>query len=85
MGGRLVTTILDGTAIDLDHVQVALDGTRWLWTCDVSESDQPLMQQIGGRRILPLAEVYGQHGPICSDSLPTTAALYRQVITGEAA
>jgi hypothetical protein len=80
-----VTTILDGTAIDLDRVQVALDGTRWLWTCDVTESGQHLMQQVDGTRTLPLSEVYGQHGPLLSGAQPATAALYRQVLTGEEA
>jgi hypothetical protein len=80
-----VTTNLDGTAIDLDRVQIALDGTRWLWTCEHGDTDQPLMRHLGSPRVLPLAEVYGQHGPLLPDPQPTTAALYRQVLIGEAA
>jgi hypothetical protein len=77
-----VTTILDGTAIDLDRVQVALDGTRWLWTCDVTESGQYLMQQVDGSRTLPLSEVYGQHGPVSAERQPVTAALCQRVLAG---
>lgn len=82
-----MTTLLDGAVIDLDRVQVALDGSRWLWTCDHSESGQPLMLRVDahGSATLPLAEVYGQHGPLAPEPQPTTAAMYRQVLLQEAA
>lgn len=75
-----MTSTLDGVVIDLDRVQVAVDGTRWLWTCDVTESDQPIMQRLSDRRILPLDEVYVQYGPISPDPQPATAAMCRQVL-----
>jgi len=77
-----VTILLDGTAIDLDRVQVALDGSRWLWTCEHSESGQPLMQRIDRPHTVPapLADVYQAHGPLAAQAAPTTAAMYRQVM-----
>lgn len=80
-----MTALLDGTAIDLDRVQVALDGTRWLWTCEITESDQPIMQQLGRPHLLPLTEVYGQHGPLTPDPQRVTAAMCQQVLAGETA
>lgn len=77
-----MTTDLDGTVIDLDRVQTALDGTCWLWTCDISDAGDPLMQRLdaAGEGALPLPEVYGQHGPLIPAPQPTTAAMYRQVL-----
>jgi hypothetical protein len=77
-----MTGFLDGTEIDLDRVQTALDGSRWLWTCEHSESGEPLMQRLdpAGAGILPLADVYTAHGPLVPQPQPTTAALYRQVL-----
>jgi hypothetical protein len=77
-----VTTLLDGTVIDLDRVQVALDGSRWLWTCEHTESGEPLMLRVDahGAAELRLSEVYVQHGPLTPERRPTTAALYRQVL-----
>ncbi|MFE7233982.1 phiSA1p31-related protein [Streptomyces sp. NPDC057596] len=80
-----MTSVLDGHVIDLDRVQVAVDGSRWLWTCDVSESGQPLMQRLDADgTALTLPEVYVQHGPLTPAPTPTTAALYRQVLLQEA-
>lgn len=76
-----MTIILDGTEIDLDRVQVALDGTRWLWTCEHNESGDPLMLQPGTPAVvLPLPDVYASHGPLAPAPQPTTAAMYRQVL-----
>lgn len=77
-----MTTLLDGAVIDLDRVQVALDGSRWLWTCEHTESGEPLMLLLDahGAATLPLPEVYGQHGPLMAAAQPTTAAMYRQVL-----
>ena len=77
-----MTGFLDGTAIDLDRVQVALDGSRWLWTCDHTESGDPLMLRIdrAGAGVLPLPVVYADHGPLLAETKPTTAAMYRQVL-----
>lgn len=74
--------LLDGTEIDLDRVQIALDGSRWLWTCEHTESGEPLMQRIdqAGAPILPLPAVYAGHGPLLPQAQPTTAAMYRQVL-----
>ncbi|MFF4791916.1 phiSA1p31-related protein [Streptomyces sp. NPDC001276] len=80
-----MTSVLDGHVIDLDRVQVAVDGSRWLWTCDVSESGQPLMQRLdGGGTVLTLSEVYVQHGPLTPAPQPVTAAMCRQVLLQEA-
>lgn len=77
-----MTSLLDGTEIDLDRVQVALDGSRWLWTFEHTESGEPLMLCLDqtGAAILPLPEVYGQHGALLPEPRPTTAAMYRQVL-----
>lgn len=77
-----MTSLLDGVAINLDRVQTTLDGSQWLWTCELTESGQPLMQRIGGLlpEPLPLSEVYGQYGPLTARTEPTTAAMYRQVL-----
>ena len=76
-----MTTILDGAVIDLDRVQVALDGSRWLWTCEHTESGDPLMLRLDtAGPVLPLPEVYGQHGPVAPQPERTTAAMYRQVL-----
>ena len=77
-----MTTDLDGTVIDLDRAQTALDGSRWLWTCEHNESGQPLMLRIdsNGAGLLPLADVYVQHGPVVADRERTTAAMYRRVL-----
>ncbi|MFJ6559895.1 phiSA1p31-related protein [Streptomyces sp. NPDC091412] len=76
-----MTSLLDGHVIDLDRMQVAVDGSRWLWTCDVSESGQPLMQRLDGHgTVLTLPEVYGQHGPLTAAPQPVTAAMCRQVL-----
>jgi hypothetical protein len=77
-----MTTDLDGTVIDLDRVQTALDGSRWLWTFEHTESGEPLMLRIDahGTGILPLSVVYHDHGPVVADRQATTAAMYRQVL-----
>jgi hypothetical protein len=76
-----MTGFLDGTAIDLDRVQVALDGSRWLWTCEHNESDEPLMLRPGTPAVvLPLSVVYRDHGPLTPVPQPTTAATYRHVL-----
>lgn len=77
-----MTTILDGSVIDLDRVQTALDGSRWLWTCEHNESGEPLMLRIdrAGAEVRPLFEVYGQHGALLAEPKRTTAAQYRQVL-----
>jgi hypothetical protein len=77
-----VTTDLDGTTVDLDRVQVALDGTRWLWTCDISDAGDPLMQRLDGPipTVLPLPTVRNTHGPVLAEQQPTTSAMYRQVL-----
>jgi len=77
-----MTGFLDGIAIDLDRVQVALDGSRWLWTFEHTESGEPLMLRIdrAGAGVLPLPAVYAGHGPLLAEAQPTTAAMYRQVL-----
>lgn len=77
-----MTGFLDGIEIDLDRVQVALDGSRWLWTFEHSESGEPLMLRIdqAGTGVLPLPVVYAGHGPLLAEAQPTTAAMYRQVL-----
>jgi hypothetical protein len=77
-----MTTVLDGTEIDLDRAQTALDGTRWLWTCEHTESGEPLMLRLDryGAGTLPLTDVYTGHGPLVADRQPTTAAMYRRVL-----
>jgi hypothetical protein len=77
-----MTALLDGAVIDLDRVQVALDGSRWLWTCEHTESGQPLMLRVDahGAATLPLSDVYAIHGPLIAATTPTTAAMYRQVL-----
>jgi hypothetical protein len=77
-----MTSLLDGVAIDLDRVQVTLDGSRWLWTCDINESGQPIMQRLSDRRLMPLTEVYGHYGPLTPDAQRTTAAMCQQILTG---
>lgn len=82
-----MTILLDGTEIDLDRVQAALDGSRWLWTCEHTESGDPLMLRIDSRdgAMLPLPVVYVDHGPVMAAAQPTTAAMYRQVLEHGAA
>ncbi|MER5694869.1 phiSA1p31-related protein [Streptomyces mirabilis] len=77
-----MTGFLDGTEIDLDRVQTALDGSRWLWTFEHTESGEPLMLRIdqAGAGVLPLPVVYAGHGPLLAEAQPTTAAMYRQVL-----
>lgn len=77
-----MTTDLDGTAIDLDRVQQALDGTRWLWTFEHGDAGEPLMLRLDaqGAAVLPLSVVYRDHGPLTPVPQPTTAAMYRQVL-----
>ena len=76
-----MTSLLDGVEIDLDRVQIALDGSEWLWTCELTESGQPLMQRLDAApQVLPLPEVYGWHGALTPQTQPTTAAMYRQIL-----
>jgi hypothetical protein len=77
-----VTTDLDGTVIDLDRVQVALDGTRWLWNFEHTDAGDPLMQRLDSRitTVLPLPTVLTAHGPLLAEQQPTTSAMYRQVL-----
>jgi len=77
-----MTSLLDGIEIDLDRVQTALDGSRWLWTCEHTESGEPLMLRLdrAGAGVLPLPAVYAGHGPVIAEPQPTTAAQYRQVL-----
>lgn len=79
-----MTTIIDGTAIDLDRVQVAADGTSWLWTCEIGDSGQPLMARTDqpGQpgEVLPLDYLVRWHGPLTPERTATTAALYRRVL-----
>jgi hypothetical protein len=75
-----MTILLDGTEIDLNRVQIALDGTRWLWTQEHTESDEPLMLCPDTAQVLPLSAVYAAHGPLAPAPQPTTAAMYRHVL-----
>ncbi|MFF7308111.1 phiSA1p31-related protein [Streptomyces sp. NPDC008137] len=77
-----MTTILDGTVVDLDRVQIALDGTRWLWTCDISDAGDPLMQRLDSRitTVLALPTVLSAHGPVLAENGRPTPAMYRQVL-----
>jgi hypothetical protein len=77
-----MTSFLDGVEIDLDRAQTALDGSRWLWTFEHTESGEPLMLRLDahGAAILPLPAVYRAHGPLTPERRPTTAAMYRQVL-----
>jgi hypothetical protein len=77
-----MTTDLDGTPVDLDRVQVALDGSRWLWNCDISDAGDPLMQRLDSRitTVLPLPTVLSAHGPVLAEQQRTTSAMYRQVL-----
>lgn len=77
-----MTILVDGTRIDLDTVQVAVDGTWWLWTCEHSEAGDPLMQRIddNSQLIRSLYDVTRDHGPVTALRQPTTAAMYRQVL-----
>ncbi|MFG3585044.1 phiSA1p31-related protein [Streptomyces sp. NPDC047990] len=75
--------LLDGAVVDLDQVQVAVDGSWWLWTCELSDAGDPLMQRIdddGCGQVLPLPVVSRGHGPVAALRQPTTAAMYRQVL-----
>lgn len=76
-----MTILLDGTAIDLDREQTAADGTRWLWSCDIAESGQPLMLRTDrpGQpgELLPIDYLVRWHGALTPKAQPTTAALYR--------
>lgn len=82
-----MTTELDGTVINLDRTQVTFDGSQWLWTCELTESGEPLMQRLGRplAEPLPLSEVYGQYGPLTARREPVTAAMCQQVLVGWAA
>lgn len=76
-----MTTDLDGTLIDLDRVQTAIDGSKWLWTFEHTESGEPLMLRLDGPTVvLPLPVVYRDHGPLTPIPQPITAAMYRQVL-----
>lgn len=78
-----MTALLDGAVIDLDRVQIALDGSRWLWTCDVTESGDPLMARVDGLpgvRVLPLWAVCRDHGPVIPSPTRPTAAQCRQAL-----
>lgn len=76
-----MTADLDGTLIDLDRAVVAMDGTRWLWNRDISESGDFMMARLDGPSpVLPLPVVLRGHGPITPVRQPTTAAMYRQVL-----
>ncbi len=77
-----MTTNIDGTTIDLDRVQTALDGSRWLWTCDIDESGQPLMLRLDalGQGVQPLDYIFRWHGALTPQPGPTTAAMYRRVL-----
>ncbi|MET9073934.1 phiSA1p31-related protein [Streptomyces sp. NPDC004232] len=77
-----MTIDLDGIEIDLDRVQVALDGSRWLWTFEHDNSGDPLMLRLdaNGAAVLPLPIVSRGHGPLVAERRPTTAAMYRQVL-----
>ncbi len=76
--------ILDGVRIDLDRVQVAADGTEWLWACDINDFGQPVMARIDkpgqpGEQ-LPVDYLVRWHGPLTPRPQATTAAMYRRVL-----
>jgi hypothetical protein len=77
-----MTSLVDGIEIDLDHVQVALDGSHWLWTCELTQSGQPLMLRVDGRSqdVQQLDYVARWHGNLAAERQPTTAAMYRRVL-----
>ncbi|MGW5636685.1 phiSA1p31-related protein [Streptomyces sp. NPDC003832] len=76
-----MTTDLDGTVIDLDRAQEALDGTRWLWTFELGDSGQPLMARLGQPgETVPLDYLIRWHGALTPVPQPTTAAMYRHVL-----
>jgi hypothetical protein len=76
--------ILDGVRIDLDRVQIAADGTEWLWACDINDAGQPVMARIDkpgqpGEQI-PVDYLIRWHGPLTPRRQATTAALYRRAL-----
>ncbi|MFJ9012274.1 phiSA1p31-related protein [Streptomyces canus] len=77
-----MTTILDGMLVDLDRVQVAVDGSHWLWMCEHGDSGQPLMLRVdtSGQRVWPLDYVVRRHGALAPERTATTAAMYRRVL-----
>jgi hypothetical protein len=77
-----MTTDLDGTVIDLDRVQIAVDGSRWLWNFEHTDAGDPLMQRLDGpiQTVLTLPAVLITHGPVLAERQPTTSAIYRQVL-----
>jgi len=83
-----MVAILDGVSIDLDRVQVAADGTEWLWSCDISDSGQPLMARVDqpGQpgELLPLDYLARWHGAVRPRPQATTAALYRRALAAVA-
>ena len=76
--------ILDGARIDLDRVQIAADGTEWLWTCDINDAGQPTRARIDkpGQpgELLPIDYLVRWHGALTPRREATTAALYRRVL-----
>ena len=76
--------IIDGARIDLDRVQVAADGTQWLWTCDINDAGQPTMARVDqpGQpgELLPIDYLIRWHGPLTPRQQATTAALYRRAL-----
>ncbi|MET9445435.1 phiSA1p31-related protein [Streptomyces sp. NPDC006610] len=74
--------LIDGARIDLDRTQVAVDNSRWLWTCDVSDAGDPLMQRVDGPipAVLPLHAVILTHGVLVPERQAPTPALYREVL-----
>lgn len=61
----MTTYEIDGARIDLDRVQCDAIGVEWEWTGTRNDDGVPLMQAVCGPRMLvPLPDVYGNHGPL---------------------
>ncbi|MFJ9420773.1 phiSA1p31-related protein [Streptomyces sp. NPDC101249] len=76
--------LIDGARINLNRAQEAADGSRWLWTCDISDSGQPLLVRIDqpGQpgEVLPLDYLIRWRGPLTPMREPVTAAQYRRAL-----
>lgn len=85
MGGHLVTPYEhDGIVFDLDRSYMDVTGVEWSWSTRRTESGEPLMESAAGEPLVPLPDVYRDHGPLIPMPQRATASLYRRVLKGVA-
>ncbi|MCP3820127.1 phiSA1p31-related protein [Streptomyces sp. A3M-1-3] len=73
----------DGTEFDLDRTYVDVVGVEWSWTGEWTEAGEPLMRGGECATLVPLPDVYRDHGPLIPVTVGVPAGLRAAVLAAE--